>query len=192
MSYIAKRWFYFLMKYSMTNLLMRSFATSFPCKLLTFCWDGHGNITRRPLMMAIPTNTPSCTTTRRWHLFLSHLSRCMKTNCDCNRSMNENWLRSQPILKQSLRHRSRGHLPMVHLVEWRNGPTCLPRTGKFVSYFCLSKLSICYIVKRWFYFPMRHSLTYLLKFLLCCRNLRTFSQTRLQVDYPHLEGSSTR
>ena len=28
---------------------------------------------------------------------------------------------------------------MVHLVDWTNGQTCLPRTGKFASYFCPSK-----------------------------------------------------
>mgnify|MGYP004708664949 CR=1 FL=1 len=50
--------------FGLGSMRTRSFATSFQCKLLTFCWDGHGNMTRRLLMMALPTNTP-CTTTRR-------------------------------------------------------------------------------------------------------------------------------
>ena len=36
------------------------------------------------------------------------------------------------------------------------------------------------------------SMTYLLKSLLCCRDLRTFSQTRSQAGFHHSEGSSTR
>ena len=169
----------------------KSFMTSSPCKLLTSFWDGHGSMIRKLSMMVLPTNISSCITTRRWRLSLTHLSRCMKTSCDCSKSMSESWLKSHPNLRQSLRHRPRRHPPPEHLAKWTSDLACLPRTGKFANYFCPNKLSMSYIAKKWFYSLMTHSITYLLKSLLCCRNLRTFFQMRSQVDYHHSEGSST-